>query len=454
MPSNHGMHETGAIADSAARLIETAKRAGAERADAIVASGRSLSLSVREGQIEDHKSAEGDEFGLRVFVGKRSAIVSSSDPRPDNMIRLAERAVAMAKLAPEDQFAGLADEKALALAPFAGLDLCDDELPDAARLEAEALEAERAALAVNGVSKSGGAHAGAGLYATVLATSAGFIGAYRRSSFSLSVTAIAGEGTTMHRDSDMSIKVRRTDLETPERIGESAGKRAVSGLKPRKLTTQRVPVIFDKRVSSSLIGHLSGAINGSSIASKTSYLTGKLGERLFAKGIEIVDDPLRQRGLRSRPFDDEGVAGAPLRLIEDGVLTSYLLDSATARELKMTTTGHASRGAGSAPSPSASNLTLQPGSRSPEEMMRTLGKGLLVTQLIGSGVNLITGDYSRGCWGFWFEDGEIAYPVAEITIAGNLPTLFANLEPADDLEFKFATNAPSCFVGEMTLGGR
>lgn len=437
----------------AAALVEAARRAGADAADAVLASGRSLSVSVRDGKLEENERSESDELGLRAMVGRRSAIVSTSDPDERGFARLAERAVAMAKVAPEDRFAGLADRSRLADDPPM-LDLNDDSELDPRRLEDMALAAEAAALAVRGVSKSGGAGASVGHDGVVLVTSDGFTGAYRRSGFSVAVTAIAGDGTAMQRDYDMSYRVHLADLETAEAVGRVAGERAAAALHPRKLETMRVPVIFDRRVASSLVGHLTSAANGASVARKTSFLREKLGERLFARGVRIVDDPLRPRGLRSRPFDDEGVACVPLELVKDGVLASWVLDSATARELELSTTGHASRGAGSAPSPSTTNVTLDPGQRSPAQMMKALGRGLLVTQLMGSGANLVTGDYSRGCSGFWFEDGEVAYPVAEITIAGHLSDMFAAIEPADDLELKFATNAPSCFVGEMTLAGR
>lgn len=441
------------LVERAGQLVEAAKRAGADAADTVVARGRSLSIGVREGRLEDNQSAEGDQLGLRVFVGRRSAIVSASDPNPSLFPLLAERAVAMARLAPEDAYAGLAEPQQLAQ-HIARLELFDAEMLDAGQLEALALEAEAAALDVAGVSKSGGASASAGEFGVVLATSSGFSGAYRRSTFSIAMTAIAGQGTAMHRDYDMSYKVRRSDLESPSAIGRRAGERAAAGLNPRKLSTMRVPVIFDRRVASTLVGHVTSALNGAAVARKTSFLGGKLDTKIFPDGIMIDDDPLRPLGLRSRPFDDEGLASRPLQLVKDGVLQSYILDCATARELKLASTAHASRGAGSAPSPSSSNVTLAPGMRSPHAMMRDIGRGLLVTQLIGSGVNLITGDYSRGCWGFWFENGDIVAPVAEVTIAGHLSQMFAALEPADDLELKFSTNAPTCFVGEMTLGGR
>ncbi len=445
--------DIGVLEKRAAALVEAARRAGADAADAVVASARSLSIQVRDGKLEENQRAEGDTLGLRVFVGRRQAIVSTSDPELRSFPALAERAVAMAKVAPEDAYAGLADPAEL-MRTARELDLHDPSVLSVEALEGKARAAEEAAFAVAGVTKSGGASAGQSHDGVVIVTSDGFSGSYVRSTFSLSTTAIAGESGGMQRDYDYSHRVHCEDLDTPEQVGRTAGERAVAALGPRKLETARAPVIFDRRVASTLVGHLTAAVNGAAIARKTSFLKNRLGQQVFARSIRIDDDPLRPRGLRSRPFDDEGVRSRPLWLVTDGVLTSWLLDSTTGRELGLTTTGHASRGASSAPSPSASNVTLAAGARSPRDMMRSLGRGLLVTQLIGHGANLVTGDYSRGCFGFWFEDGGVVYPVAEITIAGHLNDMFAALEPANDLEFKHAVNAPSVYVGEMTVGGR
>jgi PmbA protein len=441
------------LEELAGALVAAAKRAGADAADAVVAAGRALSIEVRDGALEQNERAEGDTLGLRAFVGRRQAIVASSDLAPGGFAALAERAVAMARVAPEDAFAGLAEPARLVRGPAIDLDLHDPTSLSPEALESLARRAEDAALAVAGVSKSAGASASQSHDGSVLVTSDGFAGAYRRSTFSLAMTAIAGEGTGMQRDYDYAVRAHRDDLDPPERIGRVAGERAVAALAPRKLATGRAPVIFDRRVATTLVGHLTGAASGAAVARKTSFLRERLGARVFAPGVRVTDDPLRPRALRSRPFDDEGVASRPLALVEDGHLRSWILDSATARELGLATTGHAARGAGSAPSPAPSNVTLEAGRRSPTAMMKDLGRGLLVTQLIGHGANLVTGDYSRGCFGFWFEDGAIAYPVAEITIAGHLNDIFAALEPADDLEFRFATNAPSVYVGELTIGG-
>jgi PmbA protein len=268
------------------------------------------------------------------------------------------------------------------------------------------------------------------------------------------MSAIAGDGTAMERDYDFTSALHASDLDAAEAIGRNAGERAVARINPRKVATKRVPVVFDRRVAGGLVGHLAGAINGSAIARKTSFLKDKLGERLFPPGIHIVDDPLRRRGLRSRPFDGEGVAGRRLAIVEDGVLKTWLLDCATARELNLATTGHAQRGVSSAPSPGASNLHLEAGRLSPDELIADITEGFYVTELIGMGVNQVTGDYSRGATGFWIENGRRTYPVSEVTIAGNLIDMFRGLTPANDLEFRFGINAPSLRVEGLTVAGQ
>src|SRR5438093_623770 len=345
-----------ALTDLAERLVAAARRAGADAADAVARRSVSLAVEVRKGEIEESERSEGDDVGLRVFVGRRQAVVSTNDVKVD-VTQLAERAVAMARVAPEDPFAGLADPAHLAR-DGPDLDLLDPDLPTVAQLQERALRAERAALAVKGVTKSGGASASAGVGGMVLVTSRGFRGAYLNSGQSISMTAIAGEGTAMERDYDYCSALHGADLDPAEKIGRTAGERTVERLNPRKVETKRVPVVFDRRVAGSLIGHLAGAINGAAVARKTSFLKDRLGERLFGHGINVVDDPLRRRGLRSRPFDAEGVTSRRLEVVEDGVLASWLLDSATARELSLATTGHAQRGVSSTPSPGPSNLHL------------------------------------------------------------------------------------------------
>ena len=451
-PSSSLFDQT-ALTDRAERLVKAALSAGADAADAVAVRAMSLSIEVRDGAVEESESAEGDDLGLRVLVGKRQAVVSTNDMAGDGSAALAARAVAMARAAPEDKYAGLADAALLAH-DFPDLDLIDPDLPTVAQLEAMAREAEAAALAVKGVAKSGGASASAGIGGMVLVTSHGFRGAYLGSSHGVSMTAIAGEGTGMERDYDYSSVRHASDLESPQKIGRTAGERAVERINPRKVTTRKVPVVFDPRVAGSLVSHLASAANGASVARKTSFLRDKMGERLFSDGIRIIDDPLRKRGLRSHPFDGEGVAGKKLALIDDGVLRSWILDCSTARELGLTTTGHASRGVSSTPSPGASNLHLEAGTLSPGALIADIKDGFYVTDLIGMGVNMVTGDYSRGASGFWIENGKRTYAVSEVTIAGHLFDIFRTLTPADDLEFRYGINAPTVRLEGLTVAGQ
>jgi PmbA protein len=441
-----------ALMDLAERLVLAAQRAGADTADAVAVRSMSLAVEVREGEVESSERSESDDVGLRVLVGQRQAVVSTNDVNADAR-QLAERAVAMAKVAPEDRFAGLAD-RALLARERPDLDLVDPQVPSVAELEERAKRAEAAGLAVKGVSKSEGASASAGIGGMVLVTSHGFFGSYMTSRHGISMSAIAGEGTAMERDYDFSSTLHAADLDAPEAIGRSAGERAVERLNPRKVSTKKVPVVFDRRIAGGLVGHLASAINGSSVARKTSFLRDKLGERLFKPGIRILDDPLRPRGLRSRPFDGEGVAAKPLAIIEDGVLKTWLLDCTTARELDLETTGHAQRGVSAPPSPGPTNLHLEAGSKSPDELVADIADGFYVTELIGMGVNQVTGDYSRGASGFWIENGRRSYAVSEVTIAGNLVAMFATLEPANDLEFRYGTNAPTVRMEGLTVAGR
>ena len=442
-----------ALTDRAERLVKAARAAGADAADAVALRAMSLAVELRDGKIEESERAEGDDLGLRVLVGRRQAVVSTNDIADDGTAALAERAVAMARAAPEDKFAGLADAALLAH-DFPDLDLIDPDLPTVGEIEAKARAAEQAALAVKGVSKSGGASASAGIGGMVLVTSHGFRGAYLGSSHGISMTAIAGEGTGMERDYDYSSVRHAADLESPEKIGRSAANRAVARLNPRKVTTRKVPVVFDPRTAGSLVSHLASAVNGASVARKTSFLRDKMGAKLFADGIRIIDDPLRKRGLRSHSFDGEGVAGKMLALVDDGVLRSWLLDSATARELGLITTGHAHRGASSVPSPGPTNLHIEPGRLSPDALIADIADGFYITDLIGMGANMVTGDYSRGASGFWIENGKRTYPVSEVTIAGNLLEIFRTLTPANDLEFRYGTNAPTLRVEGLTVAGQ
>ncbi|MBV9532514.1 MAG: TldD/PmbA family protein [Bradyrhizobium sp.] len=447
------LFDQSALFEIAQRLVEAARRAGADDADAVAVRGVSQGVEVRDGRVEESERSEGDDVGLRVLLGRRQAVVSTNDVSGEAITRLAERAVAMARVAPDDKFAGLADPSLLAR-DCPDLDLLDPAIPSTEELERRAQEAEAAALALNGVTKSGGASASAGIGGMVLVTSSGFRGSYLRSSQTISMTAISGQGTGMERDYDYSSAPHAADLQSPERVGRSAGERAVARSNPRKLKTCQIPVVYDPRVSGSLVGHLVSAVNGASIARKTSFLKDKLGEQLFADNIRIIDDPLRRRGLRSQPFDAEGVSVKELAIIEKGVLISWLLDCATARELKLSTTGHAHRGVSSPPSPGPYNLHLEAGEVTPAELISDIREGFYVTDLIGSGVNGITGDYSRGASGFFIENGKITYPVSEVTIAGHLLAMFKSVVAANDLEFRYGVNAPTLRIEGLTLGGR
>jgi PmbA protein len=451
--ANSDLLDQSALSALAQRLVEAARRAGADAADAVAVRGVSQGVEVRDGRVEESERSEGDDVGLRVLVGRRQAVVSTNDISADGVAKLAERAVAMARVAPDDQYVGLADPSLLAH-EFPDLDMLDPVTPSVAELERRAVEAEVAGLAVKGVTKSGGASASAGIGGMVLVTSTGFHGAYLRSSHGISMTAIAGDGTAMERDYDYTAAQHASDLASPASVGRKAGERAVARFGPRKVETCKVPVVYDPRVSNSLVGHLVGAANGASIARKTSFLKDRLGQQLFNKSIRIVDDPLRVRGLRSQPFDAEGVAVKKLAIIDEGVLTSWLLDSATARELGLVTTGHAHRGVSSSPSPGSYNLHLEAGEPTPTELISDIAQGFYVTDLIGSGVNGVTGDYSRGASGFWIENGEITYAVSEVTIAGHLIEMFKSLTPANDLEFRYGVNAPTLRIEGLTVGGR
>jgi len=433
-------------------LVAAAKTAGADAADAIYVEGISVSTACRKGKPESLSRSEGYDLGLRVLIGKRQAIVSSSDLSKAALDDLVSRAVAMAKVVPEDPYCGLAPAELLAT-DIPDLDTCDPVEPSAAVMEQRTAEAEEAALAIAGVSNSEGAEAGWGKSRMAVAGTNGFAQQREGSGHSLSVSVVAGEGTRMERDYDYSTAVYGSDLSKAADLGRSAGEKAVARLNPQKVATTQVPVVFDPRVSSSLVGHLAGAINGSSVARGTTFLKDKMGARLFGEGVQIIDDPRRQRGLRSKAFDAEGVATQTRHLIENGVLQTWILDLRSARQLGLETTGNASRGPSSPPSPSTTNLYMAAGQISRDDLIGGIKSGLYVTELIGMGVNGITGDYSRGAGGFWIENGEITYPVNEVTIAGNLLDIFQNLVPADDLEFRFSTNAPTLRVDGLTLAG-
>ncbi|PZO74481.1 MAG: modulator protein [Mesorhizobium amorphae] len=441
--------DTDKLAARVATLVEAAKKAGADGADAVAVLGRSAGVSVRLGKVENTSSAESEDVSLRVFVGRRVASISAtaaSDPA-----KLAERAVAMARVSPEDPFQGLADPARLAR-DIPDLDLFDTTEVSAERLREDALAAEEAALAVSGVSNSSGASAGAGLGGMVLATSDGFLGRYLGSRFSRSVSVIAGEGTGMERDYEFSSRLHFAELDEPSLIGRRAGERAVKRVGGRKARTGPVSVIYDPRVARGLAGHLAGAINGASVARKTSFLRDMMGKRIASSAITVTDDPLKVRGSASRPFDGEGVQGRPLNMVEEGVLQHWFLSTSAAKELGLQTNGRGARG-GSSVSPSSTNLAIEPGSQSPEEMIASLKEGFYVTEVIGQGVNMVTGEYSRGASGFWIENGELTFPVSEVTIASNLKDMFLQMVPASDIDRNFGTAAPTLLVEGMTLAG-
>lgn len=434
-------------------LVSKARKAGADSADAVMLKSAHLGLRQRLGKPEMLERSESQDLGLRVMVGQRQASVSSTDPSPRALAELVERAVAMARIAPEDPYCGIADPGAVAKS-FPDLDLNDPAEPAPEALENRAKETEDAARAVPGITNSEGAEATWSRSEIAIAASNGFAGSYARSGHGVSVSVVAGEGAGMETDYDYASSVYGRDLEAAAAVGRRAGERTVKRLNPKKAETARVPVVFDPRVSASLISHLAGGITGPSVARKVSFLKDQMGKQVLASGLNVIDDALKPRGLRSRPFDGEGIAARRWTLVEDGVLKTWLLDLASSRQLGLATTGHASRGTSGPPGPSATNLYLAAGKMTPEELMADIKSGFYVTSLMGHGINMVTGDYSRGAAGFWIENGKIAYPVSEVTVAGNLKDMFLKMTPANDLEFKMAVNAPTIRVEGMTVAGR
>lgn len=435
-------------------LVAAARKAGADAAEAVGAERRSLSITVRMGELEEVEREEARDLGLRVFVGKRQATVSGSDISPEARAKLVERAVAMARLAPEDPYASLADPDRLAKGGLPDLDLYDPTEPTAEALEERARIAEAAAREVPKVANTDGASGSWSSSRWTMVTSDGFLGVHRASGFSIGASAIAADEGGMETGYDGRSARWQADLPAPETLGAEAGRRAASRLGARKIASTTAPVIFENRLAASLLSPLIGAISGPSIARGTSFLKDKLGQPVFAKGVTVTDDPHRLRGLGSSPFDDEGVRNERRDIIDAGVLTTWLLNTATARQLGLSTTGHASRGLAGPPGVSPTNLTLQPGETDLAGLMKDAGTGLLVTSMFGPSLNGNTGDWSVGCAGFWFENGEIAYPVSEITVAGNLIDIYGRLVPGSDLEIRGATNAPSLMVDALAIAGR
>lgn len=434
-------------------LVAAAKNAGADAADAVAVDARTRGVSWHEGKPEDVEGSEGQDIGLRVFIGQQQAQVSTSNRSAASLKDLVEKTVAMARAVPADEYCGLAPEDRLHTGPLSDLELYDDTHVPTETLKELAQQAEDATRAVGGVTNSAGASASASTWSISLATSHGFSGSYRGSSFSVSVSAVAGEGTGMERDYDFSSARHFSDLGSAQAVGTKAGELAVKRLDPSKMVSGKLPVVFDPRVANSLLGHFAGAISGTSVARGSSFLKDSLGQQVFNNSVTIIDDPLRKRGLSSKLFDGEGVTVKKRKLIDAGVLESWTLNSAAARQLQLEVTGHATRGTSSPPGIGTTNLFMNPGEATPAELIADIKDGLYITELIGMGVNGVTGDYSRGAAGFRIRNGELAESVSEITVAGNLKDMFMAAVPASDLDFKYGSNAPTLRVDGMTIAG-
>ena len=433
------------LSDLTEAMLDAATKAGAEAADAMATEGKSISIDVREGALEHAERAEGIEIGLRVLIGHRQACVAASDVSADTIIQIAERAVEMARIAPEDPFIGLADPDQLAKGwDLSVLDLADDSVdPSPADLQDAATTAEATAIGTPGISQAEAASATFSRSAVHIAATNGFSGGYTRTSHGLYCVAITGEGTKMERDYAGEGHIYRSDMPTPEEIGALAAERTLARAGARKPPTGAYPVLYDERISSGLIGHLLQAANGSSVARGSSWLRDRLGQQVLPKGLSITEDPHRARVSGSKPF----------KIVDDGTLTGWTLDLATARKLGLESTGNAARGTSAPPSPGVTNIALTQGDQTRDDLLRDMGTGLLVTSLIGSSINPTTGDYSRGASGFWVENGQIAYPVNECTIAGNLHDMLASLCPANDARRHLSRVVPSLLVEGLTIAG-
>jgi PmbA protein len=432
--------------------LAAARRAGADAADAVLAERTAVDVIWRLGGLEKLERKDAREIGLRVLVGRRVATASTNRMDAASIEAMAEDAVAAARLLPEDPWAGLARASQLA-SGWPDLDLADPDEPSVEALLRAAAAAEDAARAVPGVTNSDGGSAFWSRLRFTLAATNGFHGSYVRTRHGVGATVLAGTGTGMQGDGEFRTATHRADLPTPEVIGRLAGERTVRSVGPRKVATAQVPVVYEPRLAASLLRHFAGAIGGEAVAAGRSFLKGCLGQAVFAPGVTITDDPLRRRGLESIPFDDEGIGVATRRLIDDGVLTTWLLDLASARRLGLASTGHASRSGAVLGSPRPTNLTLAAGRHSPEELLADIASGFYVTDMMGTGVCAITGDYSRGASGFWIENGKLAYPVSDVTVAGNLVAMFRNLVPATDLEITGAIDSPTVRIDGLTVAG-
>lgn len=440
------------LLDIATQAVALAAKAGATSADAVVIQSTDMNAGIRHGAPETIERAESRGVGLRVFVGQSSAMLSSSDISTEAMASLAETAVAIAKVAPADPFAGLADASQLAKT-LPALETADPFEPSMDQLQQLARECEQAGLDVAGIENSEGADAGYSRQRVALVTSHGFAHSYESTQSAISCSLIAGEDEAMERDYDYITKTFFSDLPAASSVGQEAARRTLGRLAPRKISSQQATIFFEPRVAKSLLGAFAGAINGNAITRGTSFLKNDLGKKIFADGITVIDDPLLPRGLGSHPFDAEGIAAKKTEFVTKGVLNSWMLDCRSARQLGLTTTGHAIRGLSSAPHPASTNLYIAAGNVTPKELLASVKHGLMVTETIGHGTNLITGDYSVGATGFWIENGEIAYPVSEVTIAGNLRDMYAHLIAANDLVFRTGTNTPTLMVPQMTIAG-
>ncbi|QNT78498.1 TldD/PmbA family protein [Entomobacter blattae] len=435
-----------------ADLLKTAQKEGADRADILFIQTQSVSYQIRNGKMEETESSEQNEIGLRVFLGKKSAIISTTELKPDEFPRLASQALAMAKVLPEDKFSDLLE----ASSPqrlSKNLELFDPTLPTNDNILAYITEMEEQALAQKGITNSNGSSAAYGKSHIILLTSNGFKGEYQHSSFSAGISVVAGQGPTMQRDYATHTTTFYRDLDTAKSLGLQAAQRALARLNPKKPRTANLPIVFDPRIAGSLLGHFASAIKGNAIARGTSFLKQALGRTIFPKEVTIMDDPTCKKGLRSRPFDAEGVKAAPLTLVEEGTLQHWLLDIRSANQLNLPTNGRASRSPSSPPTPTHTNLYFKNGSHSRTDLMADIKEGIYITEMMGSAINGLTGDYSRGASGFMIRNGQLAEPVAEFTIAGNLNDMFANIGLANDLEFRYGVNSPTLRVHSMTVAG-
>jgi PmbA protein len=438
-------------------LVGLAKKHGATSADSIVMTGESLSIEVREKTLEKAERSEGIDLGLRVFVDKKSACVSASNDETDTLNEMAFRAVAMAKEAPSDEFNGLAQPSELSTNPSAELlELCDSRKiqKDPKVLQDLSLSMEEASRLIDGVTQCESSGATASYSKFHMFGSNGFSGGYEKTSYQLYCSAIAGNGSNMERDYSAEARTFFSDLPDPALIGSEAGERAIKRLNPKQPPTGKYPVIFDTRVSSSLVGHIMSAINGAAIARGSSWLRDKMEMKILPSSLSITEDPFRKKIFGSRPFDGEGLPVTRRSFIKNGVLKSWILDLHSARKLNLHSTGNASRSISSQPAPSVGNIELTTSSLSYNDLLKKMETGLLITSFIGSTINPTTGDYSRGASGFWVESGEIAYPVNECTIAGNLNDMIRNIIPANDVKWHLSYLIPSILIDGLTIAGR